>query len=57
MSTNLTVQKVSELISRSPKTVRNWLREGMFPHAFKVKDGWFIPLADLKKVMKSQDRA
>jgi hypothetical protein len=53
MPKNLTVQKVAEIVSRTPKTVRNWLRKGVFPHAFKVRDGWFVPLADVKRVMKA----
>ncbi len=56
MPRNLTVQKVSELISRRPRTIYRWLREGMFPRAFKVKDGWFIPLADVKRMMRAQGR-
>ena len=56
MPKNLTVQKVSDIFSRTPRTICDWIKEGLFPHAFKVKDGWFIPVADVKRLMKEQKR-
>ena len=33
----------------------NWIVEGIvFPNAFKVKDGWYVPEADVKRLMKQR---
>lgn len=48
-----TVKALAELFQKDEETIRNWIREGdVFPHAFKVKDGWYVPAADVKRLMK-----
>lgn len=46
-----TVSLLASLFSRSDNTIRGWIADGVFPRAFKVKDGWYVPEADVKKIM------
>ena len=48
----LTVAQVAEYFQRDEKTIRRWITEGKFPHAYKVSDGWFIPEGDIKRLIK-----
>lgn len=48
----LTVKDLSTLFQRDEDTIRAWIKEGVFPHAFKVKEGWYVPSSDIKKMMK-----
>lgn len=48
-----TVKALAELFDRDEETIRRWINDGdTFPHAFKVKDGWYVPMADVKRLMK-----
>jgi len=48
----LTVQTLAELFSRHPNTIYQWIKEGLFPHAFKVKDGWYVPATDIHRLAR-----
>ena len=48
-----TVKALAELFDKDEETIRRWIREGdVFPNAFKVKDGYYVPVGDVKKLMK-----
>ena len=47
-----TVQGLAHLFSRHVNTIRAWIDDGVFPHAFKVKDGWYVPEKDVRMLMK-----
>lgn len=50
-----TVKALAELFDKDEDTIRNWCREGdVFPHAFKVKDGWYVPAGDVKRLMRAE---
>lgn len=46
-----TVSLLSSLFSRTEETIRDWIADGLFPRAFKVKDGWYVPESDVKKLI------
>jgi predicted site-specific integrase-resolvase len=49
----LTVKNLCDLFQRDEDTIRRWIKDGdVFPNAFKVKDGWYVPVSDVKKLMK-----
>jgi predicted site-specific integrase-resolvase len=49
-----TVKNLAELFQRGEETIRRWIAEGtVFPHAFKVKDGWYVPASDVRRLMKA----
>lgn len=52
MSELYTVRDLTKLFRRHENTVYRWLEERLFPNAFRVKDGWFIPAKDVKRLMK-----
>ena len=48
-----TVKALAELFDKDEETIRCWIRDGeTFPGAFKVKDGWYVPAGDVKRLMK-----
>ncbi len=50
-----TVKALAELFDKDEETIRNWIRDGdTFPNAFKVKDGWYVPVGDVRQLMKSR---
>jgi predicted site-specific integrase-resolvase len=53
LSKLLTVKNLCDLFQRDEETIRRWIKDGdVFPNAFKVKDGWYVPVGDVKKLMK-----
>jgi hypothetical protein len=48
-----TVQDLCKLFSKHVNTIRTWIEDGVFPHAFKVKDGWYVPERDVRALMKA----
>jgi predicted site-specific integrase-resolvase len=50
-----TVRLLAELFEKDEVTIRRWISDGdLFPHAFKVKDGWYVPASDVKRLMKAR---
>jgi excisionase family DNA binding protein len=51
---DLTVREVAAVLKIHPETVRVWLREGIFPHAYQLprRAGWRIPQEDVNAVTK-----
>lgn len=48
-----TVKALAELFDKEERTIREWISRGdVFPHAFKVVDGWYVPAEDVKRLMK-----
>jgi len=47
-----TVAQVAEYFHRDEQTIRRWITDGRFPHAYKVSDGWFILEVDVKRLVK-----
>lgn len=48
-----TVKQVAEMFGKTEDTIREWLKDGdVFREAFKVKDGWYVPASDIKKLFK-----
>jgi Helix-turn-helix domain len=48
-----TVKALAELFDKDEETIRRWIGDGQtFPGAFKVKDGWYVPGVDVKRLMK-----
>ena len=52
-----TVKVVAEMFGRDPETIYRWIKEGIFPQAFKVKDGWFVPDRDIRRLMKQRQES
>lgn len=51
----LTVKDLAALFQKDEETIRCWIREGdVFPSAFKVKDGWYVPMIDVKRLMRQR---
>lgn len=50
-----TVADLAALFSRHKQTIREWIADGVFPRAFRVRDGWYVPEGDVKKVMQTPD--
>lgn len=48
-----TVKALAELFDKDEETIRCWIREKIFPRAFKIKDGWYVPAGDIKKMMRN----
>jgi hypothetical protein len=46
-----TVSMLSATFSRGTDTIYLWLKDGVFPHAFKVKGGWYVPHKDVHRLM------
>lgn len=46
---DLTVEEVAEYFRVHPETVRRWLRDGAFSHAYRPsrRAGWRIPREDI----------
>jgi hypothetical protein len=49
-----TVKAAATLFSRHEKSILIWIEEGVFPHAFQIKRGWYIPESDIRRVMRSR---
>ena len=49
-----TVKAAATLFSRHEKSILIWIEEGLFPNAFQVKRGWYIPESDIRRVMRSR---
>lgn len=48
-----TVQDLAKMFSRDEETIRRWINDGdTFPGAFKIKDGWYVPKADVTRYIK-----
>ena len=55
MAKLFTVKALAELFDKDTETIYRWIREGdVFPNAFKVKDGWYVPMKDVRALMKSR---
>lgn len=49
-----TVKVLAEMFDKDEETIRRWIRDGdVFPHAFKVKDGFYVPASDVNKLMRA----
>lgn len=50
MEPDLTVEELAEYFRVHPESVRRWLREGKFPHAYRPsrRAGWRIPREDVE---------
>lgn len=49
----LTVQDLAAVFQKDEDTIRRWLREGdAFPHAYKLKGGWYVPIGDVNNLMR-----
>lgn len=47
-----TVRLLTELFHRHPNTIYRWITEDhLFPHAFRVKDGWYVPERDVRSLI------
>jgi excisionase family DNA binding protein len=55
---DLTVTETAEMLRLHPETIRVWLRQGHFPHAYQFgrRGGWRIPLQDVEAVKNSGGR-
>jgi hypothetical protein len=48
-----TVKSLAAVFRRHENTIYRWLLEDhLFPNAFKVKDGWYVPESDVRRVMR-----
>ena len=47
-----TVKDLATLFHKHENTIRRWLTvDRLFPHAVRVKDGWLIPDADVRRLV------
>lgn len=51
-----TVTDLAVLFSRHKQTIREWIADGIFPRAFRVRDGWYVPEGDVKKLIRTPDQ-
>jgi hypothetical protein len=49
-----TVKALAELFDKHPNTIYRWFEEGLFPHAFKIKDGWYAPERDVEALIRQK---
>jgi predicted site-specific integrase-resolvase len=49
----LTIKMASALLNRSYNTTARWISEGLFPNASKIKNGWFIPEGDIRRLLRA----
>jgi excisionase family DNA binding protein len=51
---DLTVQEVAEQLKIHPETVRVWLRQQLFPNAYRLpgRAGWRVPQGDIEALKK-----
>lgn len=50
-----TVKALAELFDKDEETIRRWIKDGdVFPHAFTVKGGWYVPSTDVKNMMRQK---
>jgi len=48
-----TVKDLADLFGKHRNTIYKWIVEDrLFPHAFKVKDGWFVTESDVRNLIK-----
>ena len=58
MSKLFTVKALAELFDKEEQTIVLWIKDGVtFPNAFKVRGGWYVPLSDIRKLMKQNKPA
>jgi hypothetical protein len=49
-----TVKDLAKLFHKHENTIYRWIVEDhLFPNAFRVKDGWYVPESDVEKLMKA----
>lgn len=55
MDSDLTVKEAAAVLKLHPETLRVWLRQGHFPHAYQFgrRGGWRIPREDLEAIKKA----
>ena len=54
---DLDVEQVGKLFKRAPSTVRSWLAEGLFPHAYRLRQReWRIPRGDVAALQHGQQK-
>ena len=47
----LTVNDLAELFQKHENTIYCWITvDQLFPHAFRVRDGWLIPDSDVRRL-------
>jgi excisionase family DNA binding protein len=54
---DLTVPALAAELGRSGSTIRGWLGEGLFPHAYRLQGReWRIPRSDVKAFLTQQQK-
>ena len=49
-----TVRDLATLFQKHENTIYKWIIEDLlFPNAFKVKDGWYVPESDVRQLIRS----
>src|SRR5262245_1669848 len=52
---DLKVAQVAEMFGRGASTVRTWLGEGRFPHAYQLRGReWRVPRADIEAMQRAE---
>lgn len=54
---NVTFRVAAGLLDVTPMTVSNWHRAAVFPHAFKKKNLWLIPIRDVERIARKKNIA
>lgn len=52
---NVTFRVAGGLLNVTAMTVTNWHRAGLFPHAFKKKSVWLIPIRDVERMARDKN--
>lgn len=48
-----TVKMLCELFDKHENTIYEWInKDRLFPNAFKVKDGYYVPESDVERLMR-----
>jgi predicted DNA-binding transcriptional regulator AlpA len=49
-----TVKDLAKLFQKHENTIYRWIVEDhLFPNAFRVKDGWYVPESDVERLMRA----
>lgn len=52
----MTLSEIAEKYNVNPVTVKNRIKEGLYPNAVMIKHSWFIPIEEVAEIVKKNRR-